>query len=884
MESEKSIKVLRRSLDDSSAVELEASERLERRQLEMLLMHALKISGGDFSYVVSAAGKGAYAEQFVQLDAAAVRSSAGEFSALEESLSSRRADPSTQSVMRDRKIVHGSVLSHGLPLHFIGNRSSLTHFVQIPIDNGSARTSVLFVANPGISTSGKLQGDILNRLLEVAGVISKRQQRNHALNRKAVLASSSDESSFHLRRLKEELEAAVVTVNMTGVIRGINPAAEKLFGTEVGHALGMTFDRYLPPKYFISTLQQVESWNSDLGEDKMYALKQRNVSIIAENGRTKELSVAAYYLQDNREKCVSFVFSAPSGELPSLDKADGLNFRANSMSLGVIRLDADFQCEHVNELWRQISGQSSLEAKGFGWSEAIHSEDLMDMWVELGEIGCTNRPYSGKVRLQRLDGTVRQVALAASYVPDESGRTSGFIIVFQDLTVDYLAQQQINYVSGHDALTGLVNRSSFLDSLQIRLNNRHLRNKTALLYIDVKGIKAINASAGQHAGDEILRQVSQRLDKLVDRDDLTARLSGSEFSILLMQTIDPIEVCSIAVRTVQCVNKPFLVFGDTLRLSATVGISIGDYHSNSSDQMLKQADVALGAAIESELCDWKVYTRTLENKGVEQLLLNERILAAVNNQEFTLNYQPQYSLEKEEIVSFEALLRWLPLDIPVPSNEELIKALEKTDLIAEVGHWVLETACRQFMTWENIGLLAKSCTMSVNIVPAQLMNVDFPKQITSVLNYCAMPPSRLNLEITESDLDEHDVAAYPVVDELKQMGVRLSLSEFGTGKSSLSHLNRLPIHSLKIDRSFILAMDNHAPSRSMVMSMLAIANTLDIDVVADGIENRATLGELKAAQCKVVQGDLISKAKSASFLEPMLVRRNYKYEDMLQLS
>lgn len=884
MKSRKSNTVLRRAHDDMSAEELEASAQLERRQLEMLLIHALKISGGDFSYLVSAAGRGAYAEQFVQLDAAAARTDSGGFSGTQESLNSRRADPSTQLVMRTREVANGSVLNHGLPLHFASKNIPVTHFVQVPIENGADSTSVLFVANPGISSTGKLQGDIRRRLLELAEVISKRQQRNRKLNKQKNTSILSDESAFKLRRFKEELDHAVVTVNMTGVIRGINSSAEMLFGCETGNALGMTLDRYLSPKYYVSTLQQVESWSIGHSDESTFAMNHRSVSILAENGLSKQLNAAAYYVRDNKEKCVSFVLTDPSNDKVQKGVFSGLDFRVDSLSLGVIRLNADGHCEQVNDLWCQISKQSTLEAEGLGWTHAIHAEDLMDLWLELGDVAENNRPYSGKIRLLGIDGIVRQVALGVSCIPDEAGRANGFIIAFHDLTADYVAQQNSSYAAGHDALTGLANRSGFLDSLQLRLNNRHLRSKTALLIIHVKGVKSININAGQHAGDEILRQISKRLISSIGNYALGARLSGSEFSVLLRQTIDPMEVCSTAERIVKSLNEHFLVFGNELYLSARVGISIGDTHSSSSDQLLKQADVALSAAKLSKLSDWKVYTRKLDNKGVEQLRLNERIRTAVANNEFTLDYQPQYSLAKDEIVSFEALLRWVPADMPAPKTEQLIQVLESMGLIIEVGSWIIKTACHQFTTWKEIGLLANNCTMSINITQAQLMNSNFPQQITSILKDCRMSASQLNLEIAESALDEDNTAAYRVAGELKKMGVRLSLSAFGAGKTSLSHLNRLPIDSLKIDRSIVKAMDTHEPSRSMVMSVLAMANTLDIDVVADGIETTNTLGELRAAQCKFVHGVLISKAKPAAFLEPMLVRRNYKSEDMLQLS
>lgn len=883
MESGKSNTVLRQAPDNLSGVQIEASARLERRQLEMLLMHALKISGGDFSYIVSPVGEGAYAEQFVKIDAAVVRTKCGSIEVAPESLNSRRADPSTQSVIRHRNVVNGSILVHGIPLHFPNLDIPVTHFVQIPIENGANNTSVLFVANPGIAASGNLQGDILSRLQKLGEAIAQRQQRQQAASRNPDLSASSEESVFKLMQLKKELNHAVVTVNTAGVIRSINPCAEKLIGCGAGQALGMTLDRYLAPKYFVSTLQRVESWSDDKNETRMSAMSHRHVSILAEGGQTRKLNASAYYVKGDKEKRVSFVLSVPASEKASVNKTNALELPMNTSSMGVIRLDAGGLCEHVSDLWCQLSGQKFAEAKGLGWTNAIHAEDIMDIWLEIGSIVDKGQPYAGKIRLHRLDGSIRQVVLSASIVSDESGRVAGFVIVFQDVTTHYCAQQHIDYAVEHDVLTGLVNRSTYLNRLQLRLNNRHLRNKTALLHIVLKGVKPINASAGQHAGDEVLRQAAKRLILCAGSDALGARINGNEFSMILLQANDPIEIGSIAERMVKSIKERFLVFGDVLHLTATVGISLGDETTSSSDLLAKQASEALNVAAMSKLRDWYIYSQKSCNQGAEQLRLTERIRLAVVNREFTLDYQPQYSLEKDEIVSFEALLRWVPLDIPVPDTTQLIKELEGMGLIAEVGLWILETACQQFMIWKEIGLLAKGCTMSVNIAPAQLMNADFPKQISIILAHCRMSSCQLNLEIAESDWDENSMAAHQVVDELKRMGVRLSLSAFGTGKASLSHLNSLPIDFLKIDRSFVMAMDTHEPSRSMIMSVLAMANTLDIDVVAEGIESTVTLGRLKAAQCKYVQGNLISKAKSASFLEPMLVRRNYKSEDMLQL-
>lgn len=264
--------------------------------------------------------------------------------------------------------------------------------------------------------------------------------------------------------------------------------------------------------------------------------------------------------------------------------------------------------------------------------------------------------------------------------------------------------------------------------------------------------------------------------------------------------------------------------------------------------------------------------------------LEQRLKRATEQREFTLVYQPQFRIEDESIVSFEALLRWAPDDMQAPGVQQLVNMLEKSGLINEVGHWVLETACRQFREWQDIGLLAEECTVSVNVSPAQLSQAGFASQVSDILGRFAVPPEKLNLEITESVRISANDFCIQVINDIKALGVQLSLDDFGTGYASLSYLTRLPIDTLKLDKSFVMAMNKDEPSRAIVMSVLAMAGTLNIDVVAEGIENTATLEQLRRARCKFGQGYLISKPKTAAQLEPFLVRKQLSDRVVLSLA
>jgi len=260
---------------------------------------------------------------------------------------------------------------------------------------------------------------------------------------------------------------------------------------------------------------------------------------------------------------------------------------------------------------------------------------------------------------------------------------------------------------------------------------------------------------------------------------------------------------------------------------------------------------------------------------------SDRIRQAVERQEFTLEYQPQYRIDSYSVVSFEALLRWNPSDRSTPPVTQLIRTLESIDLMHSVGWWVLETACEQFTAWNGIGLLANDCTMSVNISPEQLKEARFSEQLVSLLSRHNMSPEQLILELTESALNDFSHDQFNTVTDLKVSGFQLSLDDFGMGSRSLACLNQLPVDALKIDRSIVNAMASDEPSRNMVKSVLAIAESLEIDVVAGGIENQSTLGELRDAQCHYVQGNVVTKPAPATKLEPLLIKQRYKIEDVL---
>ena len=699
--------------------------------------------------------------------------------------------------------------------------------------------------------------------------------------------AADDLGARHYVQLMSAAINAVVITDPMGKITAFNPSAERLFGCQSSRALGSQLDRYLPQEFLMPILKRATAFDASALGSQSSPIGQRSVAAVVESGHDVHLMCSAYFTQVGKTVYTTFLFEHESEATPLLDASDSYQrFKAltNVAPVGIVQLAADWTCEYANMMWCQLSGLSMDESLGEGWVDAIHAEDVVDTLVELREALSQNRIFSHDIRLQLPTGRISWVTLSATVTLNDAGQFSGCMLVLLDITEAHLAREKLRFDACHDVLTGLANRSAFLDRLQERLNQIERRSSTALLYLDLDGFKAINDTLGHDCGDELLRQVASRLEETVGADDLCARLGGDEFTVIVTSVDATADICDLAERIVRRFGETFSVFDNELHMSTSIGIAQASPSITDSDELIKQADTALYRAKASGRSRWMVYTREFEYEDMRRSVLQARVRRATECNEFTLAYQPQYRLDNVSIVGFEALLRWHPSDIAAPDTQTLIDSLEDSGLISEVGQWVLESACQQFSSWDKADLLPDECTMSVNVSAAQLSLANFAPRLNVILQRHEMSPSSLNLEITESVLIEENSNCIRVIKQIKEMGVKLSLDDFGTGYASLSYLTRLPVDYLKIDRSFILGMQSDEPSRIIVMSVLAMAKTLDIEVVAEGIEEQSTLDLLRETNCLYAQGYLMCKPKAAQELEPLLVRSECQRHELIELA
>ncbi len=429
--------------------------------------------------------------------------------------------------------------------------------------------------------------------------------------------------------------------------------------------------------------------------------------------------------------------------------------------------------------------------------------------------------------------------------------------------------EQIRYQAYHDQLTGLPNRTSFVERLNEACKRAKRENaKVGVMFFDIDRFKLINDSLGHPAGDELLRLMTRRLTKVVRESDLLFRMGGDEFTVIVERMDIPADAAHLADRILKAMQEPFQIEGHSLVVTVSVGISVYPTDDTATDKLVKNADVAMYQAKQMGRNQYCFYTAEMNSQASEQLVLESALLQALNNDEFVLHYQPRVETTSGAIIGMEALLRWERPGFGLIPPGNFIPILEDRDLIVDVGEWVLRTATRQVRGWIDRGL--EPTRVSVNVSSRQFRKENFVDVVQSAIDEAGIPPEYLELELTESLLLDNSNHAIEIMSRLKTIGVILSIDDFGTGYSSLNYLKMLPIDYLKIDRSFINELDTSIKDAAIVNTITTLANELQISVVAEGVETEQQWELLRDKHCQELQGYYFSRPVESDAISEML--------------
>lgn len=436
-------------------------------------------------------------------------------------------------------------------------------------------------------------------------------------------------------------------------------------------------------------------------------------------------------------------------------------------------------------------------------------------------------------------------------------------------------EQQLAYQAFHDALTGLPNRALFMDRLEKALLRRHpAGNQVALLFLDLDDFKLINDNLGHRAGDLLLIEVSKRILECVRVGDSVARFGGDEFTVLLDDVRGEQGATITAERIITRLKAPFTIDGHSMFVNTSIGIALGEPgkpDKPDAGALLRNADVAMYEAKGTGKARFQVYNPNLESQVWHNLQLEFDLRRAIERGEFTLYYQPVVNLSTRMIAEVESLVRWNHPERGVVPPSEFIPLAEKTGLILPLGQWVLEQACRQMREWLDQGLAAPSMVMSVNLSARQFHHQGLVQDIERAVAEVGLPPHCLKMEITESAAMEGIDSTLRTLHKLRDLGIRLAIDDFGIGYSALSYLNRYPVDTLKLDRSFLEGISRDSQSSAIIKAIVAFAGALNLTVTAEGIETAQQVRRVRALGCDHGQGYYFARPMPASTIAPRLL-------------
>ncbi|NEX60489.1 EAL domain-containing protein [Noviherbaspirillum galbum] len=633
-------------------------------------------------------------------------------------------------------------------------------------------------------------------------------------------------------------------------------------------------------------------WTIQVGEDHLaIPVKTRGSSYALAGGILISILLAAYLhaiarrsrqVQDLVEQRTAQLSEANAmliDDIAARKRAEeGLQLRHRAIEASpnaVILTSAEaplFPIEYVNPAFERITGYGPADTIGRSmnmlWGDDHDQPELTELRAAVREL----RDSHAILRTYTKSGDQFWSHIHVAPVRDETGNPSHFVVSLMDISATKRYQAELEFQANRDTLTGLANRNLLRDRLaQATAFSQRYGQPVWLLFINLDRFKFINDTLGHKAGDQLLKTMAQRMQDAVRETDTVARLSADEFVMILPERSDNKLVPATIQRIMDAIAGPTVIEGYEFVIGSSVGVAVCPGDSVEPEALIKYAGIAMYRAKETGRNNFQFYTSSMNERAMERLRLEGDLRNAVERGEFVLHYQPQVSVDNNQVVGVEALIRWQHPTLGLVSPARFIQIAEEMGLIVPIGAWVMRTACRQSMAWQREGY--GEVRVAVNLSARQFYQQDLATTIFDILQETGLPPHLLELELTESMMMADVEHAALLLRKLKTLGVQLSIDDFGTGYSSLAYLKRFPIDLLKIDQSFVRDITVDPDDAAIVTSIISLAHSLRLDVIAEGVETEAQLAYLRRHGCDYMQGYYFSRPVPAPEVAHMLTQR-----------